>query len=369
MYLVIGAGLTGAVIAQQIASKMNKKVRIIESRGHIAGNIYDYLDDNGVMVHKYGPHAFHTNNKKVWDYLSNFTQWHFYSHRVKVVIEGVEATLPFNLDTIEELFPKELAASYTEKLISCYGFGGKVPVLELVKNDDPALQFLGQYVYDHVYAGYTAKQWGVAPEDLDGSVTARVPVYVSRDDRYFQDKYQGIPLHGYTRMVENILNHPNIEVHLNSEFDGNVDGYEKVIFTGMIDQYFGYKYGKLPYRSLDFDFRSVDDEFFQSHSQINYPNNYDFTRITEFKHFLKQKTERSTIAVEYPSAYQEGVNEAYYPIPSDDNQALYRKYAKEAEAEGNVIFAGRLAKYEYVNMDEIVDRAMQIFDGEIQSNL
>lgn len=368
MYLIVGAGLTGAVIAEHIASKLSKKVKVIDSREHIAGNIFDYKDDNGVMVHKYGPHAFHTNNKKVWDYLSGFTKWHFYSHRVKVVIEGVEATLPFNLDTIEELFPKDMAASFIEKLINYYDFGTKVPVLELVKNPDQDLRFLGQYVYDNVYAGYTAKQWGVGPEDLDGSVTARVPVYISRDNRYFQDVYQGIPLNGYTKMVENMLENSNIEVCLNTEFDGVSDGYEKVIFTGMIDQYFGYRFGKLPYRSLDFDFRSIDHEYFQSHSQINYPNNYDFTRITEFKHFLNQKTDKSTIAIEYPCSYEEGVNEAYYPIPSADNHDLYYKYSELAKAEENVVFAGRLARYEYVNMDEIVDRAMKIFDGEISSN-
>lgn len=365
MYLIVGAGLTGAVIAERLATQKNKKVLVIDKRDHIAGNIFDYVDENGVMVHKYGPHAFHTNNKVVWDYLSQFTKWHLYNHRVKVIIEGIEATLPFNLDTIYELFPQKQAEKYENKLIETFGYSKKIPILELVKTDDKDLKFLGEYVYKHIFVGYTTKQWGLKPEELDGSVTARVPVYISRDNRYFQDTYQAIPKDGYTKMVENILSHPNIEVNLNTKFQNfDTSGFEKIIFTGMIDEYYDFKYGKLPYRSLEFDLQTVDSEYFQSLSQINYPNNYDFTRITEFKYFLDQKTDKTTIALEYPAEYKEGVNDPYYPIPSDLNQSNYEKYKKLAQDDKKTIFAGRLANYVYLNMDQIVENALKI-EGKI----
>jgi len=365
-YLIVGAGLSGAVIAQQIAMKKDSRVIVIDQRDHIGGNIFDYTDDNGVMVHKYGPHAFHTNNKEVWDYLSQFTKWHLYGHRVKAIIEGIEATLPFNLDTIYELFPPKQAQKYENKLIETFGYKKKIPILELVKTDDKDLKFLGEYVYRHIFVGYTTKQWGLKPEELDGSVTARVPIYISRDNRYFQDTYQAIPKDGYTKMVENILDHPNIEVKLNTKFqDFDTSGFDKIIFTGMIDEYYDFKYGKLPYRSLEFDLQTVDSEYFQSLAQINYPNNYDFTRITEFKYFLNQKTDKTTIALEYPAEYKEGINDPYYPIPSDVNQANYEKYKQLAQNDQKTIFAGRLANYIYLNMDQIVENALKIVKEKI----
>lgn len=362
MILIVGAGLSGSILAERIATQLNKKVLIIDKRNHIAGNIYDFIDKNGVMVHQYGPHAFHTNDKEVWNYLSQFTKWHPYEHRVRVMIKGVEATLPFNLNTIEELFPKEEAIKYKEALISTFGYNKKIPILKLLETSNKTLQFLGQYVYDNIYVGYTSKQWGVKPELLDSAVTARVPIYISYDNRYFQDIYQAIPKNGYTTMIKNMLAHENISLKLNTLFeDINKLSFEKIIFTGMIDEYYKYRFGKLPYRSLFFDFQSLSKPYYQSLAQINYPNEHRFTRITEFKHFLNQKTDNTTIAKEYPQSYIEGENEPYYPIPSTNNHALYEKYEQLTALEKNTLFVGRLANYKYINMDEAVKNALDIF--------
>lgn len=367
MYLIVGAGLSGAVIAERIANVLKKEVLVIDQRDHIAGNIYDYIDDNGVMVHKYGPHAFHTNNSEVWTYLSKFTSWHFYHHRVAGVIDGKSVPLPFNFDSLYKLFPAGMAQKYENKLLELFGYGKKVPILELIKNGDTDLKHLAEYIYQNVFAGYTAKQWGLTPEELDGSVTARVPIYLTRDDRYFQDKYQGIPSEGYTAMVAKMLLNDKITVELNRKFDkSEINNYEKVIFTGMIDEYFDFQYGSLPYRSLEFDLRTVEKEYYQELAQVNYPNNYDFTRITEFKYFLDQKTDKTTIAIEYPLPYEQDKNDAYYPVPANENRLLYNKYKELALQEKNTLFVGRLANYTYLNMDQIVELALSTFERSLK---
>ena len=358
--LIVGAGLSGAIIARRLAEEKNEASLVIDKREHLGGNVYDYKEDN-ITVHKYGPHIFHTNIEEVWSFLSRFTKWHLYMHRVRAVIDGKEVNIPFNLDSLHKVFPKFLAAKLEEKLLTNFAFNTKVPILELKNSKDKDLEFLSTYIYEKVFLGYTVKQWGLKPEELDFSVSARVPVYISRDDRYFQDKYQGIPKDGYTKMLQNILKHHLIKVELNTDFKDIKDKieYEKLYYTGAIDEFFEYKFGKLPYRSLDIVFESLDtDDFIQSVSQMNYPENYDFTRRVEYKHFLNEKSLKSVISYEFPCDFKEGKNERYYPVPKEENEALYQSYLKEAKELKNVHFLGRLGDYKYYDMDKTVHRAL-----------
>ena len=359
--LVVGCGLSGSVLANLIATELDEKVTIIDRRSEIAGNIYDYMDEEtGITVHKYGPHIFHTNNKEVWDYLAKFTKWNYFFLKPNVVIEGKVVSNPFTLTTLHQLFSEKMATKFEEKLISNYGYGVKVPILELKENEDEDLKFLAKYVYENVFEKYTMKQWGLKPEEIDPTVTARVPIYISYDNRYFQDKYQGIPLNGYTKMIENILNHPNIEVKLNTDYKDILEKYDRVFYSGAIDEYFDYKYGELPYRSLDFDIQTIDKEYYQCGVITNYPNNYDFTRITEHKYFLDEKADKTVISVEYPQKFERGRNERYYPIANDNNQALYEKYLSEANKIEGLYFIGRLGGYKYYNMDLAIEKIFEL---------
>lgn len=364
-YLVVGCGLSGMVIAEQIASVLDKKVLIIDRRPHIGGNIYDYTDESGITIHKYGPHAFHTNNKQVWDYLSRFTEWHPYFHKVRAFVNGKTVPIPFNFDTLSELFPHTYAQYLEEKLIKTFGTDKKVSVLSLRTTDDKDISTLGKFIYEKFYAGYSSKQWGVDPSKLDTSVIGRVPVNLSRDDRYFQDKYQAVPLNGYAHMAKQILNHKNIQVKLNTDYNEikNLSDFKKIIFTGSIDEFFNYKYGKLPYRSLDFKLRKMSRKYFQDTAQVNYSENYDFTRITEFKHFNDYECSGTVIAFEYPMEYTDGQNEPYYPITNKENNDLYEKYRTELSE--NVIMLGRLGEYKYLNMDQAVENALSVFNQEL----
>ncbi|OCG06222.1 UDP-galactopyranose mutase [Gilliamella apis] len=366
--LVVGCGLAGAVIAERIATQLNQPVLIIDKRPHIAGNIYDYEDTKfGINVHRYGPHVFHTNNQIVWDYLSQFTEWHYFMYRVKAVIDGNEINIPFNLDSLYKVFPKCLADKLAMNLLDKFGFNKKISILELNKTNDKDLKFLANFIYEKVFLGYTIKQWGVKPEDLDESVSSRVPIYISRDNRYFQDKYQAIPLKGYTKMVENILDHPLIDVQLNTDFFDvqNSIKYERLFFTGPIDEFFNYEYGELPYRSLDIQFVEYDKEYFQSGPQINYPENYDYTRSVEYKYYLEQKSHNTIVSFEYPRKFERGINERYYPVPNIKNQTLYDKYYNKLIDLNNVYFLGRLADYKYYNMDQVIERALTLFNSKI----
>lgn len=362
--LVVGTGFTGAVIARKIAEELNEDVLVIDRRNVAAGNSYDYRDkETGITVHKYGPHIFHTNNKEVWDFLSRFTKWHYFFLKPNAVIEGEKVTLPFNLTTIRELFSPNMADRLEEKLISNYGYGIKVPILNLKENEDKDLKFLADYIYEHVFKNYTMKQWGLKPEEIDPSVTARVPVYISHDNRYFQDKYQGIPLKGYTKLIENMLEHKNIELKLGVDYkELKEKEFKRIFYTGAIDEFFGYKYGELPYRSLNFDVQTIDKEYYQKTVVTNYPNNYDFTRITEHKYFLDEKSDKTVISVEYPEKFELGKNERYYPISNPENQALYEKYQMEAQRYSNLYFCGRLGGYKYYNMDLAVEKAFELFN-------
>ena len=373
--IVGGAGFAGSVVAERLAAR-GKRVLLVEKRSHIGGNAYDEYDENGVLVHRYGPHIFHTKIKRVWDYLSEFTEWRIYQHRVLGVIEGKKVPIPFNMNSLRVLFPENFASKLEQKLVNSFGYGVKVPILDMKKSDDPDVKFLADYVYEKVFLHYTMKQWGVKPEEIDPSVTARVPVYVSRDDRYFTDPYQAMPLHGYTSLFENMLfeskSARNIKVLLNTDFREIVsvgeDGYRvfgmkfdgALVYTGPVDYLFDYAHGVLPYRSLRFDFKNYPVEYFQEAGTVNYPNEYDFTRITEFKHLSGQKHPTTTVVYEYPQNYEVGKNEPYYPVPGEDNQKKYQKYLKEVEKHEGLFLVGRLAEYRYYNMDQIVERALNV---------
>lgn len=363
--IVVGAGLSGAVIANKMATELGEEVLVIDKKDHIAGNCYDYYDKNGICIQKYGSHIFHTNNKKVWNYLSDFCDWHVYMHKVVGVIDGIETPIPFNLNSLYDVFPQSLAERLEKKLLEKFEYNKKVPILEFKKQDDKDLQFLADFVYEKIFLNYTIKQWGVKPEDVDGSVTARVPVFVSKDDRYFQDEYQGIPFGGYTSMIEKMLKHPNIKLQLNADFAKikQTVKYERLFYTGSIDEYFDYKYGVLPYRSVYFKLKELNQEFYQSNAVVNYPNDYDFTRISEYKYYLDDKSDKTVIAKEYSEAFELGKNERYYPIPKDENMDLYNKYLNDAQNTDNVYFLGRLGDYKYYNMDQVVQRALDVFEG------
>ncbi len=357
--LVIGCGLSGAVIARLLAEK-GEDVLIIDKKKHIAGNIYDYIDENGICIHKYGSHIFHTNNEKVWEFVKRFTDFNTYMHKVIAIIDGIETTIPFNMNTLYDVFPKSLAERLETKLLKEFQYNTKVPILKFQEQKDEDLKFLSNYVYEKVFLHYTAKQWGKKPNEIDSAVTARVPVYISKDSRYFQDKYQGIPLNGYTKMVENILNHQNITVKLNTEYNKSFTGYKRIFCTGSIDEFFDYKYGELPYRSVNFKFETHNCEYYQSNAVVNYPCNYDFTRIHEYKYYLNDKSEKTVIAKEYSEPFKNGQNERYYPIVNNENMAIYEKYRKDIP--NNVYFLGRLGDYKYYDMDKAIERAINLFE-------
>ncbi|MBR6098462.1 UDP-galactopyranose mutase [bacterium] len=368
--IIVGAGLTGAVLANLIAIVLKEKVLIIDKRDTIAGNIYDEKDSQtGIIVHKYGPHIFHTNNEKVWAFLSKYTEWYDFSFMPNAYINGKFVNIPFNINTIYQLFPSEKAQKLEEKLIREYGYDASIPLLEMLKNPDNDISFISNYIYEYMFKNYTIKQWGFDPKEIDKSITARVPIRISKDNRYFTDKYQGIPLNGYTKMVENILNHPNITIKLNTDFKFVSGHYDRIFYTGSIDEYFDYKYGELPYRSLEFDVREIDKEYYQKSAMTNYPNDYDFTRIVEHKHFLNTKSDKTIITMEYPKQFVLNKNERFYPIAKPENQELYDKYMKEANKIKGLYFIGRLGAYKYLNMDQAVENVFEFFENRIKGEL
>jgi UDP-galactopyranose mutase len=355
--LVVGAGLSGAIVAERLAAR-GEDVLVIDRREHVGGNCYDYKED-GITVHKYGPHAFHTGNKAVWDYLSRFTSWRPFRLKVHGIIDNNYAPIPFNLNTMGIVFPPGLAARLTDKLIGAYGFGANVPVAELRKNADKDVRFLAEYVYKKVFEGYTAKQWGVSPEEIDPSVLGRVPVSVSRDDGYFHDRYQAIPAEGYTAMIASILDSPRIEVRLGADYKGLGVEHGTLYYTGAIDEFFGYRFGRLPYRSLRFDVLRKEKEYEHGTAFVSYPCNYDFTRITEHKHFLDERAGHTVLSVEYPEPFEDGKNERYYPMENPVSRALYGRYLAEAKKLPNVRFLGRLGEYRYYNMDLAAEKVLE----------
>lgn len=360
-FLIVGCGITGITLARKLAEDSHQ-VTIIDKKDHIGGNCFDYFNESGIDIHLYGTHIFHTENSEVWRFLSRFTQWYPYQHEVKALIDGQLVPVPFNFNSIEQLFPSSLASRFIEALLAEFPYNKKVPILKLRESKNKDLQFLAEYVYEKIFLHYTVKQWGVRPEDLDPLVTGRVPVFVGRDNRYFQAKYQGIPLDGYTKMFEKMLDVPGITLKLNLEFSKElIKGFDKCFYTGAIDEYFDYQYGQLPYRSLRFDFLTFDRPYFQSNSVVNYPCNYDITRIGEYKYFLDTKCNSTVVSYEYPEVFELGKNERFYPILNDENQALYKKYLALSEKELKVEFLGRLGDYKYYDMDKAVERVLNMF--------
>lgn len=354
-YLIVGAGFAGSVLAERLASRSNKKVLVIDKRSHIAGNAYDHYNEDGILIHKYGPHIFHTNSKEVFDYLGNFTEWRTYEHRVLASVDGQLLPIPINLDTINKMYGLNLTAFEVDAFFE--SVAEKVP--EIKTSEDVVVSKVGRELYEKFFRNYTRKQWGMDPSELDKSVTSRVPTRTNRDNRYFTDTYQAMPLHGFTRMFEKMLAHPNIKVMLNTDYHEiqHLIPFKEMIFTGPVDEYFDFKFGKLPYRSLAFKHETLNMETMLPTAVVNYPNEQPYTRITEFKYLTGQQHPKTSVVYEYPQA--EG--DPYYPVPRPENAELYNKYKKLADQTPNVHFVGRLATYKYYNMDQVVAQALTLY--------
>ena len=371
--LIIGSGFAGATVARILAER-GDKVKIIEKRPHSGGNCYDEYDEYGILVHKYGPHIFHTNDQDVYEFLSRFTSWYDYQHEVVGNVYGKIIPIPFNLNTLMIVFGEEKGQALKQELIDTYGENARVPILELQKSSSQGIQEVAQYVYENIFLKYTMKQWNQKPEEVDQSVTARVPVLISYDNRYFQDKYQGMPKDGYTKLFERMLEHENIDIelskdakedltfdfenhkiyYLNQEFKG------KVIFTGAIDEFFDNRLGQLPYRSLRFDFEHYPQDYYQSKGVVNYTVSEDYTRITEFKYLTGQLCQGTTIIKEYPEVYKDNRQVPYYAILNPENIMMHQKYVDLMKPFENFYLLGRLAQYKYYNIDGIVKAAIDL---------
>lgn len=373
--IIIGSGIAGAAAARVLAEEQGRKVLVLEKKHHIGGNCYDGKDEYGILVHWYGPHIFHTGNEEVYEWLSRFTDWYAFGHEVVARVGDKLLPVPFNLNTLKMVYGEEKAAVLEKKLVDTFGFGARVPILKLREQQDEDLRAIADYVYENVFLRYTMKQWGQTPEEIDPAVTGRVPVVISYDNWYFGDKYQGMPRDGFTPMFEKMLAHPNIEIRTNtnakdalviSEKEGKVllEGQEfhgTVIYTGPVDELFDCRFGRLPYRTLRFDFEHYDKPDYQGHSVVNYTVSEDYTRITEFKYLTGQKADSTTIVKEYPFAYTGAEGEIpYYAIMNEENNALYRKYADLAAQIPDFHLLGRLAEYKYYNIDAMAAKAIAL---------
>lgn len=354
-WLIVGAGFAGSVLAERIATQRGESVLIIDKRSHIGGNAYDCYDEAGILVHRYGPHIFHTNAQLIVDYLSQFTRWRGYEHRVLSAVDGKLLPMPINLDTINQLYGLDLTPEELEAF-----FASKREVVDDVRtSEDVVVSTIGRELYEKFFRGYTRKQWGVDPSELSKSVTARVPTRTNRDDRYFGDSFQNMPAHGYTRMFERMLDHPKIKILLQTDYREvrHLIAHRQLIFTGPVDEFFDWKLGRLPYRSLSFRHVTLDQEQFQPVAVINYPQTEDYTRVTEYKHLTGQQHSRTSLSYEYPT--DDGA--PYYPVPRPENEALYKRYQALAATRPDVWFVGRLATYRYYNMDQVVGQALATF--------
>jgi len=354
-YLVVGAGFAGSVIAERLARVAGKSVLLVDRRAHIGGNAFDHYNEHGILVHRYGPHIFHTNSREVFEYLSQFTEWRPYEHHVLASVDGQLLPMPINLDTLNRLYGLNMNSFEAAKFLESVA----EPRLSVKTSEDVVVSKIGRELYEKFFRNYTRKQWNMDPSELDAAVTARVPVRTNRDSRYFTDTYQAMPLHGYTRLFENMLDHPRIKILLNADFREIQQEipFGKLIYTGPIDEYFDYCYGKLPYRSLKFKHETIHQQVFQPEAVVNYPNEHPYTRITEFKYLTGQEHLKTSIVYEYPQA--EG--DPYYPIPRPENDVIYKKYKALAEETTGVHFVGRLATYKYYNMDQVTAQALTLF--------
>ncbi|MEP9400403.1 UDP-galactopyranose mutase [Sphingomonas sp. VNH70] len=355
--MVVGAGFAGAVMAERLAVDGGKRVLVVDRRPHIAGNAFDRHDAAGILIHQYGPHIFHTNSRDIFDYLSRFTEWRAYEHRVLADVDGRLVPMPINRTTLNTLYDLNLSS---DAAVEAFLAARAEPVDPIRTSADVVVSKVGRELYETFFRGYTRKQWGMDPSELDKSVTARVPTRTDTDDRYFGDSYQAMPADGYTRMFEAMLDHPNIDVLLDVDYADVRDAYphDHLVFTGPIDEYYGYRYGRLPYRSLRFEHRTLDTPQHQPAAVVNYPNeDVPYTRVTEYKHLTGQVAARTSVTYEYPSA----TGDPYYPIPRDENQSLFKRYEALALDEPNVTFVGRLATYRYYNMDQVVGQALATY--------
>lgn len=359
-YVVVGAGLAGLTVAERIANVLDEKVLVIEKRSHIGGNVYDSYNEDGILIHNYGPHIFHTNDKGVYDYLSQFTKWNDFWHRVLTYVDGNLIPMPITVETINKLYNLNLDCSQVEEFLKKQA----VDIKEIKTSKDVALSKVGQDIYEKIFEKYTKKQWGIDPAELDTSVISRIPIRLNRDTRYFADRYQGMPTHGYTKMCEKMIANKNIKLLLNTDYREVMNDitYDTLIYTGAADEFYQYKHGRLAYRSIKFVFETLDTEKFQEAPVVNYPNDYDYTRITEYKQLTWQKHAKTTIGKEFPC--DEG--EPYYPFPTKEYKAQFALYEEEMKKEKNVIFIGRLAEYRYYNMDGVVRRALTAFEDRIR---
>jgi UDP-galactopyranose mutase len=355
-YLIVGAGFAGSVLAERLASQLDQSVLICDKRPHIAGNAYDRYDDAGILIHQYGPHIFHTASAKIFDYLSRFSTFRPYEHRVLASVDGRLVPFPINLNTLERLYDRSFSAEEAEAFFK----ERAEPVAHAKTSEEVVVGKIGRELYEKLFRNYTRKQWGRDPSELDASVAARVPARTNRDDRYFTDEFQAMPTHGYTRLFENMLSHDNIRVVLGTDYRDLVKqvSFRHLIYTGPIDAFFDYRYGPLLYRSLEFKFQTFDREQLLPVAVVNFPNDHAYTRVTEFKHLTGQRHQKTTVVYEYPR----GDGDPYYPVPSPETAETYRKYKELADAARGVHFVGRLATYKYYNMDQVVGQALATFD-------
>ena len=356
-YLIVGAGFAGSVMAERLANGLNKRVLLIDRRAHIGGNAYDYHDDAGILIHRYGPHIFHTNSQRIVDYLSQFTEWHPYQHRVLARVDGQELPIPINRTTLNRLYGLDLR---TEQEADAFLASRAEPVAHIKTSEDVVVSQVGRELYEKFFRGYTRKQWGLDPSELDRMVTARVPTRTNTDDRYFNDTFQQMPKLGYTRMFERMLAHRNITLMLNADYREirHEIEHDHLIYCGPIDEFFDYRFGPLPYRSLKFEHVSLDQEYYQSVGVVNYPDEaVPYTRISEYKHLTGQSHPKTSITYEYPT--DDG--DPYYPIPRPDNAERYKQYQHLADNTPGVTFLGRLGTYKYYNMDQVVGQALALY--------
>jgi UDP-galactopyranose mutase len=373
--LIVGAGYAGSIVAERLASELGHKVLVIDRRDHIGGNAFDYYDEHGVQVHRYGPHIFHTNSEKVVEYLSRFTEWRPYEHRVVASVDGKLLPMPINRDTINGLYDLELSS---EDEVEAFYAERREDRPLMQTSEDAVVAKVGWELYEKFFRGYTRKQWELDPKDLHASVCARIPIRTNTDDRYFTDWFQNMPADGYTAMFERILDHPLIDVRINTSYEDVRDEvpYGHLVWTGPIDEYFGHQFGPLPYRSLHFDLETVDTldgGFHLPAGSVNEPSEeIPYTRRTEFRRLGAQDgLTKSTIAVEFPRS--EG--DPYYPIPREQNRTLFKRYRVLAdEIADDVTFVGRLANYQYLNMDQVTAQALSTFermvsDGRVRTRV